>query len=52
VDFQIIDGKKDAITSGKIIIDKESLAFTMSLSNGFKIKSVIDVFGRKNSQQN
>lgn len=42
VDFPIINGRKDAITSGAIKIDKESIGFTMSLSNGFKIRSVIE----------
>jgi len=42
VDFPIINGKKDAVASGKIIIDKETVGFTMSLSDGFKIKSTIE----------
>lgn len=42
VDFPIVNGKKDAVASGKIILDKEMLGFTMSLSDGFKIKSVIE----------
>ena len=42
VDFPIINEQKDAITSGIITIDKESIGFSMSLSNGFKIRSVIE----------
>jgi hypothetical protein len=42
IDFPIKNGQKDAITSGKIAIGKEVIGFSMSLLNGFKIKSVID----------
>ena len=42
VDFPIKNGKKDAVASGKIIIDNEAIGFTMSLSDGLKIKSTIE----------
>ena len=41
VDFPVISGQNDAVTSGKIISEKDVLSFTMSLSNGLKIASVI-----------
>jgi hypothetical protein len=42
VDFPVINEQKDAITSGKITIDKDSIGFTMSLINGFKVRSIIE----------
>jgi hypothetical protein len=42
VDFPVINEQKDAIASGKITIDKDSIGFSMSLINGFKIRSIIE----------
>lgn len=41
VDFPVKNNQKDAITSGKIINDKNAIGFSMSLSNGLKIKSIV-----------
>lgn len=42
VNFPLVDGQIDAVASGKIITDNNSLGFTMSLASGLKIKSIID----------
>lgn len=42
VDFPVKNGQKDAISSGRISIGKESIGFSMSLSDGFKIRSLIE----------
>lgn len=42
VDFPVKDGKTDATTSGIITVEQEKIGFTMSLSNGFKIKSLVE----------
>lgn len=42
IDFPVKDGKTDAVTSGTITVGQQKIGFTMSLSNGFKIKSAIE----------
>ena len=41
VDFPVKGGQKDAFASGKILIGDQSMAFSMSLLNGFKIRNLI-----------
>ena len=42
VDFPLNNGQKDAVTSGVITIGQEKIGFSMSLLNGFRIKSIIE----------
>lgn len=42
VDFPLSNGQKDAVTSGVITIGQEKIGFSMSLLNGFRIKSIIE----------
>jgi len=42
VDFPTKDGKTDAVTSGTISIGQNKIGFTMSLANGFKIRSITE----------
>lgn len=41
VDFPVINDVVDAVSSGKIIVEKESIKFIMSLVDGLKIQSEI-----------